>query len=115
MHTLSAVFLWGCAILIWLSFTKKGSLLIGINKYLIGNLGSLPSFFLPFPFIVGGLMVSRIKTSLAGANVFVGSLMILGTLTGLSHSGEWGVQLWNGLAILVSSAVAGLFFDNCDV
>lgn len=109
VYTLSAVLLWGCAILVWLSFTQKGSLLIGINNFLIENLGGLSSFFLPFPFVIGGMMVSRIKTSLAQANVFVGSLMVLGTLTGLSHSGEWGNQLWNGLATLVSTAGAGLF------
>ena len=93
VYTLSAVLLWACAILIWLSFSQKGSLLISINLFLLDHLGRLPSFFLPFPFIIGGLRVSRIKTSLAQANVFVGSLMILGTLTGLAHSGGLGRDL----------------------
>lgn len=54
-------------------------------------------------------MVSRIKTSLAQPNVFIGSLIILGSLTGLSRGGQWGQLLWNALATLVSGFGAGVF------
>lgn len=109
VYALSVILLWGCALLIWLSFSLKGSLLLAVNKLLIGNLGTVATFFLPFSFITAGLMVSKIKTTLASANVFVGSLIILGCLMGITRGGELGVQLWNGLATLVSSAGAGIF------
>lgn len=109
VHTISAILLFTCALLIWLSFTQKGFLLVNTNQFLIANIGTLATFFLPFSFVAGGLMVSRIKTSLAQPHVFVGSLILLGCLMGLTRGGEWGNQLWNGLATLVSGTGAGLF------
>ena len=109
VYALSVVLLWGCALLIWLSFSLKGFLLLAVNKLLIGNLGTIATFFLPFSFITAGLLVSKIKTSLANANVFVGSLIILGCLMGITRGGTLGTELWNGLTILVSAPGAGIF------
>ncbi len=109
VYALSVVLLWSLALLIWLSFSLKGSLLMAVNKLLVRNFGTVATFFLPFSFITAGLLVSKIKTSLANANVFVGSLIILGCLMGITKGGELGMQLWNGLAILVSAFGAGIF------
>lgn len=109
VYTLSTLLLFLCAVLVWLSFTQKGALLIAVNGFFISNMGLLSTLFLPFTFITGGLMVSRIKTTLAQPNVFIGSLIILGSLTGLSQGGEWGRLLWNALATLVSGFGAGVF------
>ena len=109
IYAMSVALLWSCALLIWLSFSLKGSLLLAVNKILVGNLGTVATFFLPFSFITAGFLVSKIKTSLANANVFVGSLIILGCLAGITRGGTLGTELWNGLAILVSVAGAGIF------
>lgn len=109
IYSIAAVLLFSCAGLIWFSFTKQGSLLVQMNTILIGQLGTAAVFFLPFPFIVGGLMLTKIKSSLTEPNVFVGSLVVLASLAGISRGGVIGGQVWEGTAGFLSAPGAFLF------
>lgn len=109
VYSISAVLLITSALVIWLSFTQKGFLLITVNKFLITQIGVFPTFFLPFPFIVGALMLTKIKTPLRDSRVFLGSLVCLAAITGLSRGGQLGSQLWDQAASVLSPVIAFLF------
>lgn len=109
IHSIAAILLFSAAGLIWISFARQGSLLTSLNSLLLTQLGTIAVFFLPFPFIVGGLMLTKIKVSLAQPHVFVGSLIVLAAITGLSQGGSVGSQLWQGSSAFLSSVGAFLF------
>ena len=109
INSITAVLLFAIAGLIWLSFTKQGSLLSTLYSLLTNQFGILTTFFLPFPFIVGGLMLTKIRSSLAEPHVFIGSFVILAALSGLSRGGKLGSQLWQGSRAFLSSPGAVLF------
>ena len=108
LYSIIAVLLFALAGFTWFSFTRQGTLLARLNDLLIAQLGTLASFFLPFPFIVGGLMLTKIKNSLAAPHTFVGSLVILASLTGLSAGGAIGGQLWQASSTFLSPAGGAL-------
>jgi DNA segregation ATPase FtsK/SpoIIIE, S-DNA-T family len=109
IYSIAAVLLFSTAGLIWFSFTKQGLLLVQLNDLLIGQLGNIAVFFLPFPFIVGGLMLTKIKSSLTEPHVFVGSVIVMAALTGLSRGGVIGGQIWEGSSGFLSAPGAFLF------
>ncbi len=109
VYSISALLLWGLAILIWLSFFRSGVLLFKINSLLVGQLGIIPVLFMPFTLITGGLMIIKSKLSLSQPNVFLGSLVILAALTGLFHGGNLGQEIWNNIAVFISGFGAFVF------
>ncbi|OGB85304.1 hypothetical protein A2994_03620 [candidate division Kazan bacterium RIFCSPLOWO2_01_FULL_48_13] len=109
VYSATAIALFLLAGLVWLSFTKGSAPLAKLNSVLIGNFGIFTALFLPFPFIIGGLMLTKIKSNLAEANALVGSLIILVSLTGLIHSGYLGQLLWLNSSALLSPAGTFLF------
>ncbi len=102
IYSIIASLLFLLASLIWVSFLRQGSLLIKINGLLIQQFGVITTFFLPFPFIIGGLMLTKIKSSLNEPHVFVGSLVILLAIMGLSSGGLIGNGLHQSVATLIS-------------
>jgi len=109
IYSITAVLLFAIAGLIWLSFTKQGPLLTPLYSLLTTQFGIIATFFLPFPFIVGGLMLTKIRSSLAEPHVFIGSFVVLAALAGLSRGGQMGLQLWQGSSSFLSPLGAGLF------
>ncbi len=109
IYSITAILLFAIAGLIWLSFTKQGPLLTTLYSLLTTQFGILTTFFLPFPFIVGGLMLTKIRSSLAEPHVFIGSFVVLAALAGLSRGGQLGSQLWQGSSAFLSPIGAGLF------
>jgi S-DNA-T family DNA segregation ATPase FtsK/SpoIIIE len=109
MYSISAVLLFVTAGLIWLSFIRQGLILTQINNFLVSQIGVVPVGFLPFPFIVAGLMVSKIKFALSEPHVFLGSLLVIAFLTGLLRSGDLGVDAWQGSSLFLSAPGAFLF------
>jgi len=103
INSISALLCFASAGLVWLSFAKGGTILTSINSFLITQLGFFPVLFLPFPFVIGGLMVSRIKNSLSEAHVFVGSIIFLLFLVSLTHQGALGLQIWQNVVVLISA------------
>lgn len=110
IHSIGAVLLFVIAGLIWLSFTKQSSVLTTLNTLLTTQFGVLATFFLPFPFIVGGLMLTKIRSAISEPNVFVGSFIVLATLAGISRGGSVGLQLWSGTSSFLSPFGAAIFF-----
>jgi S-DNA-T family DNA segregation ATPase FtsK/SpoIIIE len=109
VYSLSALLLFSLAGLIWISFIRQGWLLTRLNTLILDQFGLLASIFLPFPLLIGGLMISKIKTSLGQPHVFIGSLIIISALTGLAHSGSLGLKLWQSSSLFLSSIGAYLF------
>jgi DNA segregation ATPase FtsK/SpoIIIE, S-DNA-T family len=109
VYSITAVILFVLAILIWVSFARQGLILTSVNDMLIAQLGLIPVLFLPFPFMVGGLMITKIKAGFAEPHVFVGSLIVLGTLIGISRGGQLGMELWQGASLFLSPYGGFLF------
>lgn len=109
IYSATAIALFALAILVWLSFTKGSTPLAKLNLLLVNNFGVFTALFLPFPFIIGGLMLTKIKSNLAEANSLVGSLIILVSFAGLIHTGYLGRILWINSSALLSPAGTFLF------
>ncbi|OGD10229.1 hypothetical protein A2397_02545, partial [Candidatus Amesbacteria bacterium RIFOXYB1_FULL_44_23] len=95
--------------LIWVSFIRQGLLLTKLNTFLLSQLGLIAALFLPFPFLIGGLMVTKIKSSLGQSHVFIGSLIVITALTGIFHNGELGTKLWLNSSVFLSEPGSMLF------
>ncbi len=109
VNSIGAIMLFGLAGLVWVSFIRQGLLLVKVNNLLMLHFGLVPLLFLPFPFIVGGLMITKFKSSLAEPNVFAGSLVVLAVLTGLFHQGDLGAEFWRSTSALLSPVGSFLF------
>ncbi|TSC85730.1 MAG: DNA segregation ATPase FtsK/SpoIIIE, S-DNA-T family [Microgenomates group bacterium Gr01-1014_16] len=109
IYSATAIALFALSVLIWLSFTKGSTPLAKLNLLLVSNFGVFTALFLPFPFIIGGLMLTKIKSNLAEANALVGSLIILVSFAGLIHTGYLGQLLWLNSSALLSPAGTFLF------
>jgi S-DNA-T family DNA segregation ATPase FtsK/SpoIIIE len=109
LHSIAAILLFSAAGLIWTSFVRQGLLLSRLNTLLLEQFGLVPALFLPFPFIIGGLMITKIKSFLAESHVFVGSLLIIAALTGLFHGGQLGLKLWLNTSLFLSDPGSFLF------
>ncbi len=101
LSTLSFIF----AGLVMISFAQKGELLIFLNDLLIKFFG-WGTIILPFVAIISGSMFARFSGKLARMNVFIGALLLLFSLIGLSRSGIIGLQIWQGIAGLITSVGA---------
>src|SRR3989344_5351723 len=62
------------AVLIVISFSRKGAFLIQVNDLLLSYF-SWSAVFVPFILISFGFLISKFKTPLSSVNVFVGSLL----------------------------------------
>jgi S-DNA-T family DNA segregation ATPase FtsK/SpoIIIE len=109
VNSVAAVLLFSAAGLIWISFVRQGLLLTRINSLLLEQFGLIPAFFLPFPFLIGGLMITKIKFFLAEPHVFVGSLIVIAALTGIFHEGQLGLKLWLNTSLFLSNPGSLLF------
>lgn len=109
IYSIGAVLLLLLAASIWISFSRQGILLNKINLFLVSNIGLVPTLFLPIPIIVSALMVTKIKVSFIQPHVFIGSGIILSALVGLFHDGDIGRQVWESIAVFISSPGAFVF------
>jgi S-DNA-T family DNA segregation ATPase FtsK/SpoIIIE len=110
VYSLAAVLLFSLAGLVWLSFIRQGLLLTRLNLIIVEQIGLVPALFLPFPLVVGGLMVTKIKNSMTEPHVFIGSVILIAALTGIFRSGHLGSDLWSSVGVFLSSPGAFLFF-----
>ena len=73
-NSILAVIVMGIGGLIAISFSQQGQFLIGVNE--IGRkLLGWPLLFLPFIFIVGGLLLTHVKLAIASPHVLLGSVI----------------------------------------
>ncbi len=101
LSTVSSTILLSGGALILFSFAQRGRLLIILNQQLLRFFG-WGSFLLPFLFFSAGLILTKLKWRLSRPSVFVGSLLLFFSLMGLGKSGLLGLQIWHGLAGLIS-------------
>lgn len=108
-YSIVAVFLILLGLLVLISFTGRGQLLIFINDLLSSQLG-LSMLFLPFVFISAGLVMLRSKHAWSKPTILLGTiLLMLGTM-GTTKSGEIGANVFINFARLLTEAGSYAFF-----
>lgn len=109
INSILAVLIIGIGLLISVSFTRQGKFLDLIYTTLY-NLIGWTLIFVPFIFVSGGLLLTKVKWSIANASVFLGSLITLISLTGLTKNGTVGLQLFLAISSLVTTPGAIIFY-----
>ena len=109
MNSIMAVLIMGIGGLIAISFSQQGVFLTKVNEIGRGLLG-WPLLFLPFIFIVGGLLLTHVKLAIASAHVLLGSVVTMISLSGLTGSGSIGSGIKESIVSLISTPGAILFF-----
>ena len=108
-NSILAVVIIGIGALISVSFSRQGVILDKI--YTIGShLLGWPFIFLPFVFVSGGFLLTKVKWGIASPHVFLGSLITLLSTTGISQAGAVGSQLFQSVASLITNPGALLFY-----
>ncbi|HBC72284.1 MAG: Cell division protein FtsK/SpoIIIE [Candidatus Amesbacteria bacterium GW2011_GWB1_47_19] len=109
VYSITAVLLFSVAGLIWVSFLKQGIILTRLNSFLITHLGLPAVFLLPFPLLTGGLMITKIKAALSQPHVFIGSLILITAIAGLSPGSLAGREMLANISLFLSVPGAYLF------
>ncbi len=110
-YSIIAVFLILVGLLVLISFTGRGQLLIFINDLLSLEFG-LSMLFLPFVFISAGLVMLRSKHAWSKPTILLGTiLLMLGTM-GATKSGEIGKSVFTNFARLLTDAGTYAFFSS---
>jgi len=109
MNSIMAILIMGIGGLIAISFSQQGVFLTKVNEIGRGLLG-WPLLFLPFIFIVGGLLLTHVKLAIASAHVLLGSVVTMISLSGLTGSGSIGGGIRESVVSLISTPGAILFF-----
>lgn len=118
VYSATAIALFLISFIIWLSFTRGSLPLLRLNDFLLENVGAVITFLLPIPLIIGGLMLTKIKSPFAEANTMLGSLIVITSLGGLVRGGYLGSTLWGAGVALLSPVgsflllTAGLFIGG---
>lgn len=109
-YSILAVFLILLGLLVVISFSGKGQLLVFINDLLSSQLG-LSMLFLPFVFISAGLVMLRSKHAWSKPTILLGTiLLMLGTM-GVTKSGQIGASVFSNFARLLTSTGTYTFFS----
>ena len=107
IYTFSSIGLFALAGVIILSFSRQGPFLTKIFILLAHYLG-WGIIFLPFLLIVAGLILSRLQWRISRPNIFVGGLLLMVSLIGLTRSGFVGFEIWQNLTFLITAIGAFL-------
>lgn len=109
LNSIFAVLLIGLGGLIAISFSQQGDILTKINQ-LGQQFFGWPLLFLPFIFIVGGLIITHTKLAIASTHVLLGSLVTMISLSGLFGTGSLGQGIRDSVVSLISMPGAILFY-----
>lgn len=109
LFSIGQVLFFSLAGLIILSFSRQGALLVRFNSLLLDYF-SWTALFIPFLFLVSGLMLSRFRTPLNQPNVLVGSVLLAVSAGALSHAGILGREAWGAISVLVTTPGAAVIF-----
>lgn len=102
-----AFLLWALALLTFLSFFQKGSMLGVINTFVRNTFG-VGAYFFPVILVFVSFLFVRIKTPFTRSSVSLGLLLSYICLLALTQSGFVGEQIWYNFALSVSEL--GAFF-----
>jgi len=111
IYSIGQVVFFSLAGLIILTFTRQGLVLTRLNDFLL-HLFSWTAIFLPFLFLVSGLLISKFKTPLNQANVLIGSLLFVISFGALTSAGVFGRELNIAVATLITPIGAFLIFSG---
>jgi S-DNA-T family DNA segregation ATPase FtsK/SpoIIIE len=114
IYSITEIVFFLLSFLVIISFSRQGLILRYVNDILI-SLFSWASVFLPFIFIVFGLLVSKFKTPLSQPNVVVGSLLFFVSVMSLGKAGVVGRYFWENMAILLTNAGSFLLLLTASV
>lgn len=109
MNSVLAVVLMGLGGLIAISFSQQGDILTKVNQ-LGQQFFGWPLLFLPFIFIVGGLIITQAKLTIASTHVLLGSVITMISLSGLFGTGSLGLGIRDSVVSLISMPGAILFY-----
>lgn len=108
-YSVVAVLLILLGLLVVISFTGQGQLLVFINDFLSLKFG-LSMLFLPFVFISAGLVMLRSKHAWSKPTILLGTiLLMLGTM-GVAKSGQIGESIFDNFARLLTESGSYAFF-----
>src|SRR3989338_4414222 len=103
LSSIGAVIIISIGGLISISFSQQGPILTRI--YQLGSrFFGWVLLFLPFIFISGGLLITKVKWQIARPNIFIGALITIFALTGLTKAGEIGLKFFTSIAELITPA-----------
>lgn len=101
IHTILGTVFVLIGVLIIVSFTGQGSLMMQMNEFLKLKIG-FSALFVPFVFISAGMMLFKAKWAWSRPNVFLGALLMLLGVLGAFKTGEIGEQTFANVADLIS-------------
>ncbi len=107
LHSLAAVTLFLCGILVIVSFSGQGKLLQAINAFLSAKLG-LSALLLPFLFFSGGVVFFRSRWIWARPHSFLGATLCFFGVLGFFQTGSVGVSTATNVGALLTP-VGGYF------
>lgn len=107
--TIAQIFFLAVALLIIVSFSRRGLILVRFNDIIMEMFG-FATIFLPFIFLSFSFLLSRIKLPISQPNVIVGSLLMFLSLSGMGRSGNLGLVFWDGVSTLVTPIGAIIIF-----
>src|SRR3989344_9359454 len=111
LYSVIAVMMFMLGLLVMVSFTGQGMVLVAINAYLIKKIG-LGALFLPFVFISSGLVMTRTNWTWSKPNVLLGTLLMMMGTVGAAQTGEVGQATFVNLAKLVAPVGSYIVFGS---
>lgn len=111
IYSISSTLLLVTGGLIVLSFSQQGTLLTAIHNLLFSLFG-WTIVLAPFLLVIAGLMLAKLTWAFTRPNVFVGGLVLATSLSGLTRAGIVGLEIWTGLAALLTKFGAGIILSG---
>lgn len=109
LQSVVAILLSAIGLLIIVSFSGQGELLIKINNFLSIKFGA-SLLLLPFVFLSAGLVLFQTKWAWSKPHVLLGTLMMLIGSMGLFKTGQIGTQFFTNIGQLVSGSGSYIMF-----
>ncbi|MGA3291727.1 MAG: DNA translocase FtsK [Candidatus Microgenomates bacterium] len=109
MFSISQIIFFAIAVLILISFSRQGVVLLKFNTLLL-NYFSWSSIFLPFIFLSFAFLLSKVKFVLGQPNVVVGGLLFFIAVMGLGHAGIVGLTIWESIVALITGVGAAIIY-----
>jgi S-DNA-T family DNA segregation ATPase FtsK/SpoIIIE len=112
LYSIASILLIFISGLIVISFSQQGEFLNSVHLVLTRLFG-ISALFLPFLFLVAGLMLARLNWRICRPHVLVGSLLLFLSFLGLSQTGLVGREIFQNLAFLITGLGAVFILLGC--
>jgi len=109
LQSVVAIVLSAIGLLIIVSFSGQGELLVQVNNFLSVKFGA-SLLLLPFVFLSAGLVLFQTKWAWSKPHVLLGTLMMLIGSMGLFRTGQIGTQFFSNIGQLVSGSGSYILF-----